>query len=748
MNGIVPLPSSVRERLKQNTHPGLLLDKYVESWDPDAGAGKLSERVQRPALEAVVRLSQKAPAGFDLAALSARRNRLLEGLRASRFQGVTTGPLTLHLARASALENAGICLHPLYGFVYLPGSGLKGMTRAYAVLVWKPAQPDPAAAQTTIEAVFGNEPGEPQPTRQHAGAVVFHDAWPTQWPRLVLDILNNHHAKYYQGDDAPGDWENPVPVYFLAVQPQTIFEFALTRRNANDDVGCLRLAQEWLLGALCHFGAGAKTNSGYGAFKPVTGDRPALTSVKHATFEATLELVTPAFLAGANQQAADCELRPATLRGLLRWWWRTLHAGFVDVPTLRTLEAGIWGSAERGGAVQLFLEPAKSHDPKSYNKREHANLRPDQKVSDYGIPGADPGKTTQGLWYASFGMDERDKRRQYRDAGCTWTLRLVARGIGHTVSPQRVLDQAKAALWLLCHYGGVGSKARKGFGSLAANQLGVWNYESCQQAAAQLRSDLRLSAAHVDRLAESSSLGQRLPPIEVSFTWPNVWSVLDQIGFAYQAFSQQHKHELQKKALGLPHRIGSPTSGRFDATGPVKQLLDDARRNRRGEENVRHASPIHIHVAQVAGQYMVRVLAFPAAYLPDLATSRAFLQEFLDFFAADLKRRATLPPPAAMSGARPPSRAPGPAPQAHRPTTVQPLRRPDPSFPRAEDKVEAELLAEKTKKGGWRAKHVATGIVGPIQNSAIVPGDRQPGDKVTLIVAFATVREIAFRWPV
>lgn len=648
---IVPLPPSVRERLIDNTHLGLLLDKYVKSWSPgdDTGNGKYSETVQRPALDAVVCLSQKAPAGLDLGALSARRNRLLEGLQASRFQCVTTGPLTLHLARASALENAGICLHPLYGFVYVPGSGLKGMARAYAVLVWKPSQPDPAAAQATIEAVFGNEPGEPHSARQHAGAVVFHDAWPTQWPRLVTDILNNHHSKYYQGDDAPGDWENPVPVYFLAVPPPTTFEFALTQRTANSGDTVVCLAQEWLLGALCHFGAGAKTNSGYGVFKPVAGERPVLVSPRHATFETAVRLITPAFLAGANQQSTDCDLRSATLRGLLRWWWRSLHAGYVDRSTLRNLESQIWGDTQHGGAVQLTVEPVGELKPQPYDKGQHASMRPESKVSEYGIPGGEPRKTTQGLWYASYGMDERDKRRHYLDSGAAWRVRFIARSTGADVTSQQVLDQAKAAFWLLCEHGGVGSKGRKGFGSLAAEHLDDWDLETCRRAAVHIRQSLHLSNTPQERLVESASLGLALPPVNVPFDWPNVWHVLDQVGFAYQAFAKKYRHRLEKKALGLPRRVGSPVSGRFSPTGPLRRLLDDARRERR-EDNVRHASPIHIHIARSGNQFVVRTLAFPAPFLPDMATSLALLREFLDFFQEDLRRRAALPPPASIGG--------------------------------------------------------------------------------------------------
>ncbi len=105
-------------------HPGLQLDRC-------SPPGKQEE--QREPLNAVCRTAGDPTL---LKALLERRRQFLGAPPASAtFLGTTTGPLTLHLARASALENAGICLHPLYGFTYLPASGLKGMARAYAKAV-------------------------------------------------------------------------------------------------------------------------------------------------------------------------------------------------------------------------------------------------------------------------------------------------------------------------------------------------------------------------------------------------------------------------------------------------------------------------------------------------------------------------------------------------------------------------------------------------------------------------------------
>ena len=51
------------------------------------------------------------------------------------------------------------------------------------------------------------------------------------------------------------------------------------------------------------------------------------------------------------------------------------------------------------------------------------------------------------------------------------------------------------------------------------------------------------------------------------------------------------------------------------------------------------------------------------------------------------------------------------------------------------EKVHATLLAEKTKKGGWRARHEPSGFEGPVQDSHKVPAAKKPGDSIELLVA-------------
>lgn len=748
---IVPLPPSMRRLLPYNQHPGLMLDKYPRTWDEERKeVGKLSEAVQKPALEDVVALS--APVPPDWPVWKSRHDQLLAVSGATRFPATTGGPLTLHLSRGSALENAGICLHPLYGFVYLPGTGLKGLAHSFACEVWLPAQPDAQRAFGTICQVFGHSPAPwlndlakrhgvrpPDPKSSAAGTVVFHDAWPAAWPKLFVDILNNHHAKYYQGNEPPGDWENPIPVYFLAVPPGQQFEFGVAKRRGDALPEHLHLAVEWLMGGMTKFGVGAKTNAGYGTFQidasppnapgaPQNAERT-WSDVRdrlkrRAEFKTTLELITPAFLAGARQDdPTSCELRGATLRGQLRWWWRTLHAGFLDHRTLQDLEAALWGTTTRGSAVRLTVRRVTAERPRPFDK---VGLAVRNR-----LPKPPNNKTTQGLWYHSFGMDDRKEvdgqkvqfRRNYAIPGARWEVSLAARTVRvgeRELNADQVLGQAQAALGLLCAYGAVGSKARKGFGCFA--DFPDFSLDQATAAAEEFRRAVDLARPFDVARAESSALQQRLilPDIPAD-GWKNYWLLLDQIGDSAQRFAQQHKHRLEKKALGLPRNVRPPLGGSFRPGGPVKD---------------RHASPIHYHIGRTGdGRLVVRAIAFPARYLPDPEASRAFLSKLLDHLKADLPVRLQ---EHRLAGQQPPQDAGGVA------AAAAPV---GPPPPKAGDWVETVLLAERTKNGGWKARLKDGPLGGPVTNPNDVPADKKAGDAVTLIIGSINASQIQFRYP-
>ena len=569
----------------------------------------------------------------------------------------------MHLSRSGTLENAGIALHPIYGFVYLPGSGIKGLTRAYAETVWAPEQPQPDEEKSwrQIEEAFGWIPRSechkfPQPKKglpgwrpnqikppegAAAGRLVFHDTWPLNWPRLILDVVNNHHVKYYGGEDDLGDWEDPTLVYFLAIGAGEEFEFAISdRKPAND--GLLDLACDWLEKALTYEGAGAKTAAGYGRFKQVQDTQVQSPSTK-------LRLVSPAFLAGANQKKEDCDLRPATLRGLLRWWWRTMHADYLGRDELKQLETTVWGDAESGSPVRIAVDFVNGGPPKLYDKAEV------KKKNDLQTPRNRKRKTTQGLFYASYGMDDGGRQRRqrwYRPAGTKWSIRIDARhgrfssSSGQTeIKPEDIFGQAEAALWLLCHFGGVGSKGRKGFGSFAdLGNTGISSFKDCQNRADDFRKKCKLQSQ--SGKAKSPAL-ENMTSCDIATSCNNPWTALDQLGYAAQGFAQKYAHQQEKKALGLPRKIHGPGNkpmphqNKKTHKPPVDLSANDISR---------HAAPVHYHLAESdSGDLIIRITAFPAHRLPNYHTSETMLDELLTFlkteFTSQPKQSGTSPSP-------------------------------------------------------------------------------------------------------
>jgi CRISPR-associated protein Cmr6 len=204
--------------------------------------------------------------------------------------GLTTDwRLIAGLGRKGPLE-VGFTFHR-YGFPILPGSSVKGVARAWALLQiaekvgttelkeldgilsadgdkerkkyedWKAGQPaEVQKLADDFRTVFG--------TTAAAGRAVFFDAIPASLPTLELDIMNPHYPKYYSGEEPPTDWQSPVPVYFLTVAANTEFRFAVGWRGALDEEGrrLRNLAQTWLIEGLTQLGAGAKTSAGYGYF--------------------------------------------------------------------------------------------------------------------------------------------------------------------------------------------------------------------------------------------------------------------------------------------------------------------------------------------------------------------------------------------------------------------------------------------------------------------------------------------------
>lgn len=224
-----------------------------------------------------------------------RWQKLGQNSRADLFELVTDSRLVVGLGEDSVLETS-LALHPLYGFPIIPGSALKGLTRAFALLTLAESLGIPALSppemlerkekkeKTPLNKLEGlleanlsavsekqylarmledlkedqaisdnaairqldiDQLADHQDARNfrvvfgypsQTGQVVFFEAVPKEVPRFATDIMNVHYPKYYSsepGNAAPSDDQQPNPVAFLTVEEGTKFCFAVAPRRQH-----------------------------------------------------------------------------------------------------------------------------------------------------------------------------------------------------------------------------------------------------------------------------------------------------------------------------------------------------------------------------------------------------------------------------------------------------------------------------------------------------------------------------------
>ena len=185
--------------------------------------------------------------------------------------------------------------------------------------------------------------------------------------------------------------------------------------------------------------------------------------------EAKFEIVTPMFLGDGETKRLSDTLRPASIKGALRFWWRALQWPKIrskllnDVAALKALhteEAHLFGAAAKENSAvgqSSFLLQVRLQTPLTF--KEINSVHPDfssaagARYLGYGLVEAFNGKNTQ---------QGRLIRPCFNLAQC-FTVELRSR---KPLDPSVI--KAIKCLGLL---GGLGSRARHGLGSVALKEI-------------------------------------------------------------------------------------------------------------------------------------------------------------------------------------------------------------------------------------------------------------------------------------
>lgn len=136
-------------------------------------------------------------------------------------------------------------------------------------------------------------------------------------------------------------------------------------------------------------------------------------------------------MSGANQ--AEVELRPPSFKNLMRWWYRAIKADLVE--------------------EEDFLFGSTTQAPKFRISLSHENLNTNDKYKIY----------EKKFKYIGFFPFNEKRRRSFINPGFSFDLKLI-------FQPSLSIEQKKAlfaSLWAMFWLGGVGSRQRRGFGSIS-----------------------------------------------------------------------------------------------------------------------------------------------------------------------------------------------------------------------------------------------------------------------------------------
>ncbi|GIW08692.1 MAG: type III-B CRISPR module RAMP protein Cmr1 [Dehalococcoidia bacterium] len=168
-------------------------------------------------------------------------------------------------------------------------------------------------------------------------------------------------------------------------------------------------------------------------------------------FEVSVEVVTPILGGSVRPRTVDeiDVIRPATVRGHLRFWWRALYGqNYPTADALFAAESALWGraAAEDGGRSAVEIRTAVEQQ----RQKDESNVQ----LSDTGA-------------YALWPARETGEQGRVKDpAAPRWRegIRFLLAIAAPADRESEVRNTVRA--WLL--FGGYGSRTRRGVGSLAA----------------------------------------------------------------------------------------------------------------------------------------------------------------------------------------------------------------------------------------------------------------------------------------
>jgi len=304
------------------------------------------------------------------------------------------------------------------------------------------------------------------------------------------------------------------------------------------------------------------------------------------TIEAQYDIVTPMFITAADRQE-EPDIRPPSIKGALRFWWRALQWGSclrqADNPEqalheLYRQEAELFGAA--------YKKETRYGQGVCTLKLKH--------VVTKGIEGSWPiSNNNSGSGFIGYGLDKTktgDPHRKAIKEGQFTVCMMLKKGIS-----SEQIQQLKNTLTIWGLLGGLGSRARRGFGSVAIKQLDgqSFAFDNVDQYDTAINQLLQ-TITFAPEMPVFTALNDAMT-IKQTGQGNDARRLMDTIGNQYKTARKEAGKGLSKLPFGLP------LAGNRGAS----------------DEKNRRSSPLFMHIHPIEKEFVAIMSFIPAEFHPD-----------------------------------------------------------------------------------------------------------------------------------
>ena len=174
--------------------------------------------------------------------------------------------------------------------------------------------------------------------------------------------------------------------------------------------------------------------------------------IEKITYEC--EVVTPMFLSGANQKEA--ELRTQSIKGALMFWWRALYGRSYELKEMKEKESEIFGNTEKKSKISINVESLFENRIENLPKGKTFTVQSSRMKNPIQLGIID---------YLAYGLHNYQRGR-----GNIYNRPFIKSGVNFKINIKignNFKEEIMNSFNILVNYGGLGAKARNGFGSIS-----------------------------------------------------------------------------------------------------------------------------------------------------------------------------------------------------------------------------------------------------------------------------------------